>query len=250
SNNFTIRRFNADGSPDITFSDDGIEITNASVANNTIADIALSDEMLYAVGYGQYPGNLGVVARYLLPSGGPLPITLTDFTSALKNNRTLLQWQTASEYHLSHFTIERSVDGNNFSSLSDVVAYGNSSTKISYSAIDYEPLQGTNYYRLKLVDADGRFTYSKIATVNNNSQFSIRISPNPASNILFLQATGNTEKVNYQIINIEGRKLKEATIVLGNNTLYPINISGLSKGNYMINIQTKTGKESLRFIKD
>ncbi|MEO8960236.1 MAG: T9SS type A sorting domain-containing protein [Ginsengibacter sp.] len=49
---------------------------------------------------------------------------------------------------------------------------------------------------------------------------------------------------------MEGRKLKEATIVLGNNTLYPINISGLSKGNYIINIQTKTGKESLRFIKD
>lgn len=97
-----------------------------------------------------------------------MPVSLTDFTAALQNNHTLLQWQTASEYKLSHFTIERSVNGNNFSTLSNVAAFGNSNTKINYSTIDYAPLPGTNYYRIKLVDADGQFTYSKIAAVNNN----------------------------------------------------------------------------------
>lgn len=249
--NFTIKRFNDDGSADNTFGGNGLQITDASSANNSIAAIALLDDKLYVAGYGQYPGNLGVVARYLIASGGPLPVTLIDFEGSLKNKIVLLEWQTASEHNLSHFTIERSSDGRIFNrNINSVNALGNSNTKIHYSTVDNQPLNGYNYYRLKSVDIDGKFKYSQIVAVNNRSIFTLQINPNPATNMLFLKINSNSEKTNYQIIDVMGRKLREGAIILNEYGLYPIDISSLSKGTYIINLQTKTKMESRKFIKN
>src|SRR4029079_8939151 len=147
------------------FSGDGIEITQASTAYDRIAGIALDDDKLYAAGDGQYPGNFGVVAKYLLASGGPLPVTFIGFTAELKNKSVLLQWQTENERNLSRFIIERSADGNTFSSVGNVAAAGNSSTKINNTILDQLPLPGVNFYRLKMIDTDGKFKYSKVVAI-------------------------------------------------------------------------------------
>ena len=163
---------------------------------------------MYAVGYGQFPGNFGVVARFLLTEGAPLPVKLTDFTASLKNKSVLLNWQTSSEENLAVFTIQRSVDATNFSAIGYVVAKGNSNTELSYSTIDWQPLYGVNYYRLKMPDADGQFTYSKIVSVKIDADmFTLKISPTPAKNILFVLVNGESGKSIFQITDAGGRKL-------------------------------------------
>ena len=105
--NFTLVRYNTDGTPDNNFSDDGIQVTEASAADDRIEDITVRDDKLYVAGYGKYPGNLGVVARYLLVSEGPVPVSLVDFSAVLQNNTVLLQWQTSNQQNLSDFIIEQ-----------------------------------------------------------------------------------------------------------------------------------------------
>ena len=251
STDFTILRYNSNGTLDPTFSGDGIEITEVSSAYNKISGMALYNESLYAVGFGQYPGNFGVVAKYALGAGGTLPVTLTDFTAGLKNKSVLLQWQTTSEHNLSGFIIERSADGNSFSPIGNVAAKGNSNIKINYSTPDQQPLQGNNFYRLKIMDADGKFTYSKIVVVNINDQlFTLNIFPNPASAILFVTASGENEKAIFRIVDVSGRKLHEEEVILNRNSSFTIDINTLPKGTYILQLNTKEKIRSRRFVKN
>ncbi len=251
SDDFTLIRYNKDGSLDNSFSGDGIEITPASPAYNRIAGIAIADNILYVAGYGQYPGNLGVVAKYLFASGGALPVTLTGFTAVLQNKSVLLKWQTATEQNLFGFIIERGTDGTTFLPISKVAAAGNSSSKISYSTLDPQPLQGVNFYRLKLVDLNQQFKYSDIISINFSSQvFSLQTFPNPAKNILFVRGSGENEKATLKIIDESGRILKDVKVTLNGSTSFPIYINALPKGIYNLQIQIKAKIETRKFIKE
>ncbi len=251
SDDFTIARYNVNGSFDNTFGIDGIQTLMVSGSQDRIASIALGFNGLYAVGYGQFPGNFGVVARFLLTEGAPLPVKLTDFTASLQNKSVLLKWQTSSEENLAEFTIQRSVDATNFSAIGYVVAKGNSNTELSYSTIDWQPLHGVNYYRLKMPDADGQFTYSKIVSVKIDADmFTLKISPNPAKNILFVLVNGESGKSIFQITDASGRKLNEAIISLTNSTSFSIDINSLPKGIYNLQLYTNNKTETKRFIKE
>lgn len=112
----------------------------------------------------------------------PLPIELLDFSAILNNKKVDLTWTTMSETNNSHFEIERSKDGIEFEKITSVKGANNSSSIINYLEIDYNPLPGISYYRLKQVDYLGSFSYSKIATVKNQpSNETINIYPNPSS---------------------------------------------------------------------
>ncbi|MGP8217803.1 MAG: T9SS type A sorting domain-containing protein, partial [Bacteroidia bacterium] len=85
----------------------------------------------------------------------PLPIQLTSFTAHCQNYYALLQWTTATETDNDYFTIERTQDGVNFTTIAVVKGAGTSSTAHSYSVIDEEPLNGISYYRISQTDLDG-----------------------------------------------------------------------------------------------
>lgn len=248
--NFTLVRYNSDGTPDNNFSGDGIQVTEASPANDRIGGLALDNDKLYAAGYGEYPGNLGVVARYLLASGGPVPVSLIDFTGALKNNTVVLQWQTSNQQNLSDFIIERSADSHTFSSIGKIAATGNSSLS-NYSIIDQQPLQGINFYRLRMVDLDGKFVYSKIIAVKiDGDNISLLMFPNPANDILFLQLSGVNENAVIQIIDINGRKIKQAKVALNGSTSFSVDIRNLPKGTYSLLLREKEKMWVRKFIKE
>ena len=98
--------------------------------------------------------------------GFALPISLLDFTVKENAGKNILNWKTATESNSSHFSIERSSDGVNFSSIGRVTASGNSSAEKMYRYVDANPLPAsTNYYRLKMIDLDASFEYSKIVSV-------------------------------------------------------------------------------------
>ncbi len=106
-------------------------------------------------------------------TGIPLPVKLISFTAkrqttAGSGTSILCSWTTTSEDNSSSFIIGRSNTGSNFIPIGQVAAMGNSSNVQNYRFTDALPLDGTNYYQLKMVDIDTRFTYSPVISVRNS----------------------------------------------------------------------------------
>jgi hypothetical protein len=162
-----------------------------------------------------------------------------------------LNWQTSSETNTSLFEIERSNDGNKFSKLAQINASGNSSTTKNYSYTDQQPLQGINFYRLKMIDLDGKFTYSKTVTVKmEGSNTTLQLFPNPAKNILNVQINAGNEKATIQIIDMSGRKVKEEKITLNGTTTVSVDINNLPKGTYNLLLKGSSINEQKKFVKE
>lgn len=155
-----------------------------------------------------------------------LPVVLTHFTAVEKNNRVLLSWQTASETNSQQFIIEKSNDGRLFNPLATVAASGNASSVRAYSFQDNTMLpSGTHvYYRLQIVDQDGRFTYSDVTIISLSQaqKNSVKVFPTTitGSQLLQVQIASNAKQtITIRFSGADGRKISETTRVLlaGNN---------------------------------
>ncbi len=249
NDNFTVVVYNSDGSLDQKFSGDGIETTQVGTGNSTIYHLTFSDDALYATGIGDVPDGAGVVVRYVFGSGGALPVSLLDFTGTLKNKTVLLNWKIASDKDLNKFIIERSADGRNFIPLQSVAAINPVSVTRNYSITDASPLPDINYYRLQMIDDDGKFTYSNIVAVRMKQDRKISIFPNPVEKILYVSAIGNNENAMVEIIDANGRKLKTMNVVLASATSFSIDVSKLPKAVYYLVLRKASGVEVHTFIK-
>lgn len=187
----------------------------------------------------------------------PLPVKLSSFTAVINNNNISLNWQTQAEQNSSHFSIQRSTDGINFTEIGQVPAKGNSSTVCNYSYTDNlnnaVAASKTLFYRLKPVDLDGKFSLSNIVSIHlSKTKMNLFLSPNPARDILQVQ-TSAIEKANavIQILDAAGRRILEKQVVLnpGTNSIQ-VNISTLQKGTYTLRLFA--GKENYTelFLKD
>jgi hypothetical protein len=146
-----------------------------------------------------------------------LPVKLTDFTGRNLNNEIQLNWQTASEINSDAFIIERSIDGNTFNAIGQIAASSNASTRLTYSYTDKNPVSGKNYYRLKMMDKDGYFDYSKVIIINRSETTGAGISlyPNPASSYIVVNhpfALGNEQ---LQVVSQQGNILLQKKITAG-----------------------------------
>jgi len=133
----------------------------------------------------------------------PLPLTLISFNAAKYSRDTRLSWITAREQHSSHFVIEHSIDGRLYDSIGTVAAAGNTSATINYGYTHYSPAAGTHYYRLKIVDTDGRFTYSAVRVLNFGDSVKILVTPNPAADIVTI--TGMETGMQLSLIAADGK---------------------------------------------
>ncbi len=118
-------------------------------------------------------------------NGNPLPVTLTRFEGASRNGAVELAWSTASEINNDRFEIERSANGKDFRKVGEVKGNGNSSALVDYAYTDRGAASGTVYYRLRQVDFDGAFEFSKVIAVSHNagaaSQAAVSVFPNPVT---------------------------------------------------------------------
>ncbi len=181
-----------------------------------------------------------------------LPLTLTDFIALYKNKVAHLAWQTEQEINTSYFDIERSMDAINFFKIGNVAAKGNSNVLANYSFTDnalpfVNGLQQTLEYRLKMVDKDGHFTYSKIAAISFSASPSIKITPNPSKSILRITGLNASVPVAISIIDLSGKIVKKIT-ARNNNYLY--DVSSLPAGNYYISIAEDKKITNLKFVKE
>ena len=172
-----------------------------------------------------------------------LPLTLVNFTAQKQNQSVKLNWQTENENRLANFTVVKSTDNNNWQPVVTVNARNTSGTN-NYMATDASPANGDNYYRLKMMDADGHFTYSNIATVNFSKPVQVTMQPNPAND--FVVVKGLTGYQQLQIVDVTSRIQIQKNI---QGSEEKINISLLAAGIYIIELIKENEKTALKLIK-
>lgn len=183
----------------------------------------------------------------------PLPLKLISFYAAKQTNDVTLNLTTENEQDCSHFNIERSTNGINFTSAGALVAR-NLTSKQQYQYIDANALTvfatvPKLYYRLKMVDIDGSFTYSSVQVVNLQQTSAFSIYPNPAKDVLHIQLQNNSRNLQLRINDMYGRTLKTWSIS-NTGTSLQLNIAELSAGYYQLEIlQEKQNRQVLLVLK-
>lgn len=186
-------------------------------------------------------------------NAAPLPITLANFTAKKVNSTIQLAWETKTEANVSHFEIEKSVDGVNFVFVGKKVAKGTTSIRQVYDLTDFIPAQSNNYYRLKTVDRDGKIEYSKVISVFFDKSFTVTIYPNPVQmDINVFTIAEEKMEVIYTIFDVTGKVLMNAPLLLNKNKdMNTIDLTNLQPGIY--NIRFENANHDLlsvqRFVK-
>ncbi|MDJ1479522.1 PA14 domain-containing protein [Cytophagaceae bacterium YF14B1] len=180
----------------------------------------------------------------------PLPVTLLEFAGKAVEQQVNLNWQTASEVNTSYFVVERSQDGKNFEEVTQVTAIGNSSGLQTYQSIDHRPYTGVSYYRLKMVDQDGSYAYSKVIKVNfgvSGALGEITLFPNPGNGDVIYFTVNNADVKIASIHDMLGRAIGYQTSSDAEGTLKVTFSERLAAGTYVAILVAKDGSSSTRF---
>ena len=193
--------------------------------------------------------NAVIVPVTLCNNNIVLPLTLIDFNAKAQEGSINVLWQTANEINFSRFELQRSTDAQNFNTIAEIKGKGKGN--YAYIDADVEPVL-IYYYRLKLVDLDGSFTYSNIKSASISGKSTAHIFPNPTTGILNLNINSGTSiNINYEVINISGQVVlyKNARLVEGKNTI-EINTSDFPAGVYSVKVNSGTELPTMRFVKN
>jgi Zn-dependent metalloprotease len=190
-------------------------------------------------GAGSTPGNVPLT---------PLPIQLLSFRANLVNKQTNLSWATASEINTSSFEIQRSTDGQSFTTIQVLPAAGNSSVQRSYATTDEHPVSGRNYYRLKIVDIDGKSSFSGIQSVNLITDNDISIYPSPAKNLITIEGKFYSQTLNISVMDMAGKTIAAYRKNYTGPLSIPVN--NLANGTYILLVSNGQTTINKKFIKD
>lgn len=172
-----------------------------------------------------------------------LPVELINFTGKEYDGKIQLDWNTASEINNERFEIERSTGDIEWQTLGYVGGNGSSLDIHKYSFLDNKPLPGTNYYRLKQVDFDGKFEYSKVISVILNFD-EVKIFPNPATDII--EINGNvSDTIHLRLFDSQGK-----LVLSQSHFSNKVDISNLEKGIYIIELRMDNQVMVKRILKE
>ena len=163
----------------------------------------------------------------------PLPLTLLWFEANQVGGQVALDWKTVSEINVKDFTIEWSADATTWSDLGHVNAQNLSNN--SYNFIHSDPVTGKNFYRIKMNDIDGKFTYSpiKIISLQENGHSAVVLVPNPVNGNAVLYISKEVKATGVNVYNAAGSLVKLITVGAGVQQV-KISTDGLAPGVYTI----------------
>ena len=168
-----------------------------------------------------------------------LPIELLNFEGNLINGIVELKWITANEQKSGFYSIERSKDATSFEEIGKVKAAGTSLAQLVYSFIDESPLSGISYYRLKIVNIDGTYSYSKIIDINifAGAQF-LKIYPNPINDKFFIELK-DAVNLKFSLFDLAGNEIQRGLYLCerADDSRLVIDISLLSSGMYFFKLE-------------
>ena len=179
-----------------------------------------------------------------------LPITLLNFQVHDLGKDVRIEWETADEVNLDEYNIEKSLDGNNFYTISTQHSEELDEKLHNYFYFDHEDTNGTLYYRIKSVDLDGQFTYSETKSIHRKTPFNLQISPNPFSDLLNLSVVNNENiETTINIYNLHHQLIYTNNFI---SEFKQINfdMSSHVNGIYVLTIINKNNTESTLLFKN
>jgi hypothetical protein len=209
--------------------------------------------------FGLLAGDNGVGKAFLFSTNLctiiiVVPVNLKELKAVYADGVSHLSWSTSQESNSSHFEIEYSVDGTHFTKTGNVAAAGNSSNERNYTFDHLNPVTGINYYRLKMVDKDGKFTYSNIVSVNVNIKGNMLTSiyPSPFTDKLNIVTANETAgKAEVEIFDNAGKLVFKNTMPVhkGINMIKVENLDKLAKGFYIIKVSLDQNVFTQKLVK-
>lgn len=235
---------------------DSIQLNFLAFAINFWDDIAASDGTIKPEvnSDGTHVNDWGhrllfqrVQQKNIFGANAPLPVTIKSWQARLENKSVKLSWSTAFEEDNTYFEIQRSFDGRNFQTLYQRGSIGKAS---NYSWTDQSPLNGKNFYRLKITEA-GKTSYSRIISIINDVTKLITSLYTRGSELHVQLNSNRDQSVAIDILNFSGAVVKQQNLKLNSsNTTIKIPISGLASGNYYLRVITSNGSSAVeRFTK-
>lgn len=188
-----------------------------------------------------------------------LPLAGYNYFNVISDNCLhKLEWQTREEDQMSHFVIERGTNGLDFERIADIDALNATEGTYNYLDSDINREPETYFYRLKAVDINGKFAYSKIVNVHNKCgsvDFAVSVYPNPAQNTLKVAINSNEDKfLQLSIFNTLGQEIQTQEFI----TQFGIeekqfDLTSIPTGFYILRVVDRDSKKvlsSLKFSKD
>jgi len=219
------------------FSGDGGQATQAEL-NFPDGMAVASDGKTYIS--DQFNHRIRTFTMPVISNPGALPLILISFEGRLTGGDVDLNWATTSETNTASFTIERSSNGRDgWESIGSLPAAGFSSIKLQYTFTDRKAMPKTNFYRLRQIDKDQTYAYSKIIQVTNYSTGSTQIGvyPNPFAESLTINIFSNKKSlVDIDVLNAAGQVQIRRTVTLntGTNMVVVDQLNGLTPGMYFV----------------
>jgi glucose/arabinose dehydrogenase len=186
---------------------------NSDACGSSMTNTTTTITPQYAEAFGSnyvLQGSITSFSSFYIASSSSvaLPVQLLTLSGALKDKDALIQWETTDEVNTSSFTVQRSIDGNNFMDIGVVNAIGGvGKTPYSFTDINaaMQPVP-VIFYRLKIVDNNGEYSYSKIVGVILNKNINVFLFPNPVKQILNIRLSGTVPNgIHLQVTDLAGR---------------------------------------------
>ncbi len=192
------------------------------------------------------PTNTAFRGLAFTPGTPPLAVTLkSSLTASVINSSAVLSWATATESNNKNFVIEKSLDGKSFAAIKTLLANNKPS---SYTFTDPSKLNAVQYYRLKMTNNDGSFTYSGVATVTNKVAVHIGVSPNPVISNATISHSLATSGATLKITNILGKTVATYPVQVG-ATQTSVDVAHLTSGSYIVSYVNGGSTTTTQFVK-
>ncbi|MEP7144853.1 MAG: T9SS type A sorting domain-containing protein [Ferruginibacter sp.] len=177
---------------------------------------------------------------------GTLAVTFTSFTAKIDRQQVLINWKTAIEINNKGFDIQRSPDGSYWNSIGFVNSNLNPAAEKSYQFSDLKPLPGKSFYRLRQVDLNDKYLYSKVVSVNFLKSGFYSLSGNPGNNIYKVNIEATTEKIELSVLDAGGKTVMKKMTGLGVQIL---DLNKFPPGIYLLRIIKGTDMITEKLVK-
>lgn len=210
-----------------------------TVNGNTVTGIPTNETAIITATLGTCKATLTAFKNCALP------VTLIDFSGSKVENTVSLQWKTAEETNSDRFEIQRSDDGKKWETIGTEKSQTESYVLVSYSFSDKKPMNGDNFYRLKMVDLDKTFAYSKIIHVRfSDNALRSEFYPNPVSDVLNLKSTDWNQVKSVELHSATGLSVYRS----GKQVSKTIDVKNLPVGMYLLTITHQNGEVTNRKV--
>ncbi|MCE7040022.1 T9SS type A sorting domain-containing protein [Dyadobacter sp. CY312] len=180
-----------------------------------------------------------------------LPVRLVEFNGKTQELNALLQWEIADASNFSHFDLERSTDAKQFQFVSKV-DFSAKENKYEYNdlkASNFVNSQNQIYYRLKMLDLDGSFAYSKIVSLKFNDSAQKFAYPNPFVNEVSISVKNqNDQKAEIQFIDSKGSVVFDRNVIVTDNKIDLTDLN-IPAGAYVIRITSGSETVNIKAVK-